>query len=178
MNPGSLTSSESQPPYIHRDPLRGQSINQHTQQKIAPRSDSSLAELHIWCPLACFFTQLFSPWSLTGLWHWTPTLSRTSASLTNTRLVRASFNIPSYHILMFIANTKRLSGSTVGSCRRLLLGSTVGFYWDRPSALAGIDRRLLLGSTASGKVSSANGNCTRRFGAAERCTFSVFLIAI
>jgi hypothetical protein len=27
-------------------------------------------------------------------------------------------------------------GSTVGSCRRLLLGSTVGSYWDRPSALA------------------------------------------
>jgi hypothetical protein len=27
-----------------------------------------------------------------------------------------------------------LSGSTVGSCRRLLLGSTVGFCWDRPQA--------------------------------------------
>jgi hypothetical protein len=52
------------------------------------------------------------------------------------------------------------------------------FCRDRPSALAGIDRRLLLGSTASCKVSSANGNCTRRFGAAERRTFSVFLIAI
>jgi hypothetical protein len=65
-------------------------------------------------------------------------------------------------------------------CRdsQLLLGSTVGSCWDRPSALAGIDRRLLLGSTASCKVSSANGNCTRRFGAAERRTFSVFLIAI
>jgi hypothetical protein len=66
----------------------------------------------------------------------------------------------------------------VGINRRLLLGSTVGFCWDRPSALAGIDRRLLLGLTASCKVSSANGNCTRRFGAAERCTFLVFLIAI
>jgi hypothetical protein len=66
----------------------------------------------------------------------------------------------------------------------------VGSYWDRPSAfagidrrllpsvLAGIDRRLLLGSTASCKVSSANRNYTRRFGAAERRTFSVFLIAI
>jgi hypothetical protein len=41
-----------------------------------------------------------------------------------------------------------------------------------------IDRRFLLGSTASCKVSSANGTCTRRFGAAERRTFSVFLIAI
>jgi hypothetical protein len=71
-----------------------------------------------------------------------------------------------------------MSGSTVGSCRRLLLGSTVGSCWDRPSALAGIDRRLLLGSTATCKVSSANGNCTRRFGAAERHIFSVFLIAI
>jgi hypothetical protein len=69
-------------------------------------------------------------------------------------------------------------GSTVDSCRRLLLGSTVGFCWDRSSALAGIDRRLLLGSTVSCKVSSANGNCTKRFGAAERRTFSVFLIAI
>jgi hypothetical protein len=68
--------------------------------------------------------------------------------------------------------------SNVGINRRLLLGSTVGFCWDQPSALAGIDRRLLLGSTASCKVSSANGNCTRRFGAAERHTFSVFLIAI
>jgi hypothetical protein len=63
---------------------------------------------------------------------------------------------------------KQLLGSTVGSCRRLLLGSTVDFCWDRPSALAGIDRRLLLGSTVSCKVSSANENCTRRFGAAER----------
>jgi hypothetical protein len=35
-----------------------------------------------------------------------------------------------------------MSGSTVGSCRRLLLGSTIGFCWDRPSALAGIDRKL------------------------------------
>jgi hypothetical protein len=26
--------------------------------------------------------------------------------------------------------------------RRLLLGSTLGFFWDRPSALAGIDRKL------------------------------------
>jgi hypothetical protein len=66
----------------------------------------------------------------------------------------------------------------VGINRRLLLGSIVGFCWNRPSALAGIDRRFLLGSTASCKVSSANGNCTRRFGAAERRTFSVFLIAI
>jgi hypothetical protein len=66
----------------------------------------------------------------------------------------------------------------VGINRRLLLGSTVGFCWDRPSALAGIDRRLLPGSTASCKVSSANENCTRRFGAAERRTFLVFLIAI
>jgi hypothetical protein len=48
-----------------------------------------------------------------------------------------------------------------------LLGSTVGFYWDRPSALAGIDRRLLLGSTAGCKVRSANENCIRRFDAAE-----------
>jgi hypothetical protein len=55
----------------------------------------------------------------------------------------------------------------VGINRRLL-----------PSALAGIDRRLLLGSTTSCKASSANGNCTRRFGTAERRTFSVFLIAI
>jgi hypothetical protein len=30
---------------------------------------------------------------------------------------------------------------------RDLLGSTVGFCWDRPSVLAGINRRLLLGST-------------------------------
>jgi hypothetical protein len=30
----------------------------------------------------------------------------------------------------------------VGIDRRLLLGSTVGSCWDRPSALAGIDRRL------------------------------------
>jgi hypothetical protein len=66
----------------------------------------------------------------------------------------------------------------VGINRRLLLGSTVGFYWDRPLALAGIDRRLLLGSTVNCKVSSANGNWTMRFGAAERRTFSVFLIAI
>jgi hypothetical protein len=66
----------------------------------------------------------------------------------------------------------------VGINRRLLLGSIVGFCWDRPSALVGIDRRLLLGSTASCKVSSANGNCTTRFDAAERRTFSVFLIAI
>jgi hypothetical protein len=66
----------------------------------------------------------------------------------------------------------------VGINRRLLLGSTIGVCWDRPSALAGIDRRLLLGSTASCKVSSAKGNCTRRFGAVERRTFSVFLIAI
>jgi hypothetical protein len=35
----------------------------------------------------------------------------------------------------------------VGINCRLLLGSTVSFCWDRPSALAGIDRRLLLGST-------------------------------
>jgi hypothetical protein len=61
---------------------------------------------------------------------------------------------------------------------------------DQPSVLAGIDRRfllrstvgscrrLLLGSTASCKVSSANENCIRRFGAAERHIFSVFLIAI
>jgi hypothetical protein len=74
--------------------------------------------------------------------------------------------------------------------KSILLGSTVGSCWDRPSAfaeidrrllpsaLAGIDRRLLLGSTASYKVSSANGNCTRRFGAVERRPFSVFLIAI
>jgi hypothetical protein len=54
----------------------------------------------------------------------------------------------------------------------------IGSCWDRPSAFAGIDRRLLLGSTASCKVSSANGNCTRRFDAAERRTFLVFLIAI
>jgi hypothetical protein len=67
---------------------------------------------------------------------------------------------------------------TVGINRRLLLGSTVGFCWNRPSALARIDRRLLLESTVTCKVSSANGNCTRRFGAAERRTFSVFLIAI
>jgi hypothetical protein len=66
----------------------------------------------------------------------------------------------------------------------------VGSCWDRssafagidhrllPSALAGIGRRLLLGSTASCNVSSANGNYIRRFDAAERHTFSVFLIAI
>jgi hypothetical protein len=86
-----------------------------------------------------------------------------------------------------LTRMSRMSGSTVGSC------------WDRPSAFAGIGRRLLLGSTvgsyrrlllgstvgflgrgstASCKVSSANGNCTRRFGAAERRTFSVFPIAI
>jgi hypothetical protein len=35
----------------------------------------------------------------------------------------------------------------VGIDRRLLLGSTVGSCWDRPSALAGIDRQLLLEST-------------------------------
>jgi hypothetical protein len=64
-----------------------------------------------------------------------------------------------------------------GIDRRLLLGSIVGFCWDRPSVLA-VGRQLLLGSTTSCKVSSANGNCTRRFGAAERRTFSVFLIAI
>jgi hypothetical protein len=55
---------------------------------------------------------------------------------------------------------------------------TVGFWWDRSSALVGIDRWFLLGSTVSCKVSSGNGNCTRRFGATERRTFSVFLIAI
>jgi hypothetical protein len=73
---------------------------------------------------------------------------------------------------------RSLGFEAVGINRRFLLGSTVGFCWDRSSALAGIDRRLLLGSTASCKVSSANENCTRRFGAAERRTFSVFLIAI
>jgi hypothetical protein len=60
---------------------------------------------------------------------------------------------------------------SVGNNRQLL-----------PSTLAGIDRRscrrLLLGSTASCKVSSAKGYWTRRFGAVERRTFSVFLIAI
>jgi hypothetical protein len=30
----------------------------------------------------------------------------------------------------------------VGINRWLLLGSTVGFCWDRPSAFAGIDRKL------------------------------------
>jgi hypothetical protein len=35
----------------------------------------------------------------------------------------------------------------VGINRWLLLGSTVGFCWDRPSALARIDRRFLLGLT-------------------------------
>jgi hypothetical protein len=30
----------------------------------------------------------------------------------------------------------------LGSCRRLLLGSTIGFCWDRPLAFAGIDRKL------------------------------------
>jgi hypothetical protein len=68
---------------------------------------------------------------------------------------------------------------TAGIDRRLLPSALAGI--DRrllPSVLAGIDRRLLLGLTASCKVSSANGNCTRRFGAAERRTFSVFLIAI
>jgi hypothetical protein len=59
------------------------------------------------------------------------------------------------------------SSALAGIDRRFLLGSTVGSY-----------RRLLLGSTVGCKVSSANGNCTRRFGAAERHTFSVFLIAI
>jgi U3 small nucleolar RNA-associated protein 20 len=36
----------------------------------------------------------------------------------------------------------KLEMMLVGIDRRLLLGSTVGSYWDRPSALAGIDRRL------------------------------------
>jgi hypothetical protein len=30
----------------------------------------------------------------------------------------------------------------VGINRRLLLGLTVGFCWDRPSAFGGIDRKL------------------------------------
>jgi hypothetical protein len=64
-------------------------------------------------------------------------------------------------------NRRLLPSALAGIDRRLLL-----------SALTGIDRRLLLGSTASCKVSSANENCTRRFDAAERRTFSVFLIAI
>jgi hypothetical protein len=33
-------------------------------------------------------------------------------------------------------------GDGVGINRRFLLGSTVGFCWDRPSAFAGIDRKL------------------------------------
>jgi hypothetical protein len=69
-----------------------------------------------------------------------------------------------------------MSSRGVVGINRLALA--VGSCWDRPSAFAGIDRWLLLGSTASCKVSSANGDCTRRFGAAERRTFSVFLIAI
>jgi hypothetical protein len=68
------------------------------------------------------------------------------------------------------------TGSAV--CRDQPSALAVGFCWDRPSALAEIDRWLLLVSIASCKVSSANGNCTRRFDAAERRTFSVFLIAI
>jgi hypothetical protein len=76
------------------------------------------------------------------------------------------------------------------ACRDQPSALAVGFCWDRPSVFAGIDRqllplvfagidrRLLLGSTTSCKVSSANGNCTRRFDAAEQHTFSVFLIAI
>jgi hypothetical protein len=35
----------------------------------------------------------------------------------------------------------------VGIDHRLLLGSTIGSWWDRPSALLPIDRRLLVGST-------------------------------
>jgi hypothetical protein len=42
----------------------------------------------------------------------------------------------------------------VGIDRRLLLGSTVGSCWDRPSALGGIDRRLLLGSTVGSEKRS------------------------
>jgi hypothetical protein len=64
------------------------------------------------------------------------------------------------------------------ACRDQPSALAVGSCWDRPSVFAGIDRRLLLGSTASCKVSSANGNCTRRFDAAEQHTFSLFLIAI
>jgi hypothetical protein len=43
---------------------------------------------------------------------------------------------------------------------------------------AGVPPETCWKLTASCKVSSAKGYWTRRFGAAERCTFSVFLIAI
>jgi hypothetical protein len=96
------------------------------------------------------------------------------------RVRQASHTDLIYHFFQSHAELPKSLAVTdvVGINRRLLLGSIVGFCWDRPSALAGIDRRLLLGSTASCKVSSANGNCTRRFGAVERHSFSVFLIAI
>jgi hypothetical protein len=45
---------------------------------------------------------------------------------------------------------------------------------DQPSALAGIDRRLLLGSTASCKVSSTNGNYTRRLTLRNDAPFRCF----
>jgi hypothetical protein len=68
-----------------------------------------------------------------------------------------------------------LVGTQVAQRIELIVGINRRFL---PSALAGIDRRLLLGSTVGCKVSSANRNCTRRFGAAEQRNFSVFLIAI
>jgi hypothetical protein len=86
-----------------------------------------------------------------------------------------------------------LLGSIVDSCRQLLLRSTVGSCRDRPSAQSHVTESTIKRTntrdvgvlpetcwklTASCKVSSANGNWTRRFGAAERHTFSVFLIAI
>jgi hypothetical protein len=39
-------------------------------------------------------------------------------------------------------NRRLLPSALAGIDRRLLLGSTVGSCWDRPSAFAGIDSRL------------------------------------
>jgi hypothetical protein len=89
-----------------------------------------------------------------------------------------------------VRHDPRVQPGSDAKCRDQPSALAVGSCWDRPSAFAeidrqllssalvGIDRRLLLGSTASCKVSSANGNCTRRFDAAERRAFSVFLIVI
>jgi hypothetical protein len=46
-------------------------------------------------------------------------------------------------ILMAVGINRRLLSSALSEIdRRLLLGSTVGSCWDRPSAFAGIDRKL------------------------------------
>jgi hypothetical protein len=129
-----------------------------------PARSSSLVVLHQWRLLFCFPSP--TPWKLSRLLL---ILHRRPLSPPGASCSASSRSWPWRALLGSTVGSYRrlLLGSTVGFCRRLLLGSTVGFYWDRPSALAGIDRRLLLGSTASCKVSSTNGNCTRRFGAAE-----------